>query len=188
MDARIEITRQDAQIAIHTEQARVEISTQRPHFHMHKSAARMDIARRAPRMRIDRTQLTAGIGIGPVMLAARESFRQAAAAPSMGILPASGNMNLSIARENILATQSVLPLSVGALPQAEVQWDPGNLNISWTPASFEMEWDVSAWADIRVMPNYVEIRMVKYPEISIRVAYDSHIKRHFTGRFVDNYL
>jgi hypothetical protein len=197
MDAHIEITRQDAVLEIITHRARVEISTQRPRFRLRHSIARMNIDKRMPTMHLDRSMLGPALDIGPVLLAARDYYRNAlqSGAESGGTLPVAGAAVLNLDNGKQAAVRLSLPvadtsggtLDLSSLRAAEVNWDPGYLDINWTPGSFEMEWDVSSWVDIRVEPHYVEIRMVKYPDVKIRVIYDPK-KQNPGGDYVDKYL
>lgn len=197
MDAHIEITRQDAELEIISHRARVEISTQRPRFRLRHSIARMNVDKRLPTMHLDRSLLGPELDIGPVLLAARDYYRNAlqAGAANGGTLPSAGTAVLNLNNGKQATVQLSLPvadsgagsLDLSALQAAEVSWDPGYLDINWTPGSFDMEWDVSSWVDIRVEPHYVEIRMVQYPDIKIRVIYDPK-KQRTGGKYFDKYL
>ena len=193
---RLEITRQDAQIEVTTHKAKVEISTRRPQFRMLRSHARFRMDRQMPTMRVDRTQQNTMLGIGPVLQSARQYFADSLqqGIDSIAIIAGEGDVLMRIENKgNALADIGAQAydgnereLNISALPQAEINWDPGYFNLNWTPASLSLEWDTSAWADIRVEPHYVEIRMKQYPELKIRVYYDT--KAQTGGKHVDKYL
>jgi hypothetical protein len=197
MDYQLEITRQDAEIEIRTYKARVEITTQRPQFRLRRDIAQFHMDRQLPMMHLDRTQMYKALCIGPVLQAARQYFEDSLqkGIESIGEISADGTamMRLEKGGKPIveLAAQSTdkgqADLNIASLPTPEVNWEPGYININWTPGTFEMEWDVSTWADIRVEPSYIEIKMVKYPEVRIRVNYRP--KNHTDGgKYVDKYL
>lgn len=190
----LEITSQKAEFEIRTYNARVEISTRRPQFRLKRDIARFTLDKRLPMIRLDRTAMYNALGIGPVLQAARQYYHDAmqGSIDSIGAISADGTamMNIQNGGSAIvdLAAQSMnsqLDLNIAALPPPEINWEPGYININWTPGTFNMEWDVSTWADIRVEPHYVEIRMVKYPEVKIRVNYKPHKSG---GDYVDKYL
>ncbi len=193
---RLEITRQDAQIEVITHKAKVEISTRRPRFRMYRNHARFQMDRRLPTMRVDRTLQSMTLGVGPVLQSARQYFADSMqqGLENIATIASEGTMLMKIENKgNPIAELGAralekpeIRLNTVALPQAEISWDPGYVNVKWTPASLSLEWDTSAWADIRVEPHYVEIRMKKYPEVKIRVFYDT--KSQSGGKHVDKYL
>lgn len=195
MDARIEITTQRAEIEVRSRKARVEISTNRPRFEMHRNLPRMQMDRRLPTLRVDRSAVDAALGVGPVLEAASQFYREAyqkgiqaigkiaAEGTAMMHLENGGNVIVELAKQSMLEDE--VDVNTASLPQPDIYWDPGYISINWTDASFQMEWDVSAWADIRVEPHVVEIRMVKYPQIHIRVIYEEDKP---SGNIVDKYL
>lgn len=198
MDApRLEISRQDAEFEITTHKARVEISTRRSQFRMTRNLARFRVDKRLPTMRLDRTAMYSALGIGPVLQSARQYFQDAMqqSIENTGLISSDGDALMRIeSGGNTIADLGAQAVDTGersvntmGLPTAEVNWEPGYININWTPGSLEMEWDTSSWADIRVEPHYIEIRMKKYPEVRIRVTYDSKGKQA-GGKYVDKYL
>lgn len=193
----IVITRQDAEIEVRSRRAKIEMSSHRPHFRLRKNAARMHIDRRLPQMHVDRTQAAAMFGTAPVLQMNRQNFLNArqkvlgniasmsAEGTALMSIENGGNSLADIAAQAMEEGTGVLNIS--ALPKPDINWESGYLNINWTPGNIDLEWDVSSWVDIRVEPHYVEIRMVKYPEIKITVKYKQDGRRA-GGKFVDRYL
>ena len=183
MQPRLEITTERAQIEIITHKASVEINRRRPQLRITRAPAQMSIDKKAPVMKLDRTAQWQTLHIGPVMKQAQEMYRQALSdgLDAVGAIASEGtamldiqNSGNTIARlaEQRMDQNSTGELSASMLPAPEVQWDPGYFNINWTAHQLQLDWDVSTWADIRVEPGYVEIRMAKHPSIVIKVHYD----------------
>lgn len=193
----LEITHQDAQIEINTYRARIEINSQRPHFTMYRSSARMNVDRRLPMMHMDRSQVDLALSKGPIMLALKQDFetgRQdltdvigdiAAEGTAMMCIENKGNTIGAIIEQKY--TPQPLDINISTLPQAEIDWEPGYLNVDWTPGALDFEWNVSSKVDIRVEPSYVEIRLSKHPEIKIRVVYKDN-NTGTGGKVLDKYL
>lgn len=194
---RLEITRQDAQIEITSHRARVEITSRRSRFRMQRNHAQFRLDRRLPTLRVDRSQLFTALGIGPVLQSARQYFADSMQQGLEGIATIAGEGDMLMRIENggnaiadlgVQAMESsAVEINTTALPQAEISWEPGYFNINWTPASMALEWDTSTWADILVEPHYVEIRMKQYPDVKIKVFYDTKQKKT-DGKLVDKYL
>ncbi len=182
MQPRLEITTQRAQIEITTHRSSVEITQRKPKFRMRRVPAQMKIEKRAPVMYLDRTAQWKALHIGSVLQAARAFYQQSLSVGLEAIgdiaregdelmrIENTGNSLADLAAQRTEDVQGDLTMSMMPLP--DVQWDPGYFSINWSQHQLEMEWDVSTKADIRFEPGYVEIRMVKHPEIVIRVKYD----------------
>lgn len=193
---RLEITHQDAEIEVKTHRAKVEIASKTPRFRMKRNDARFIMEKQLPMMHIDRTGMYKALGIGPVLKAARQFYEDSVqkGVAGIGAIAAQGTQMMEIEKGgNAIAEIGVQTLETRGelnalpLPPPDITWEPGYININWSPSSLDMEWDVSTWADIRVEPSYIEIRMVKYPDVKIRVIYDNGDKKP-GGEVVDKYL
>lgn len=193
---RLEISHQDAEIEVKTHKAKVEISSKTPRFNMKRNNARFIMDKQLPTMHIDRTGMYKALGIGPVLQAARQFYEDSVqkGVAGIGAIAAQGTQMMEIEKGgNAIADIGAQTLDkqgdLNALPMPppEINWEPGYININWSPGSLDLEWDVSTWADIRVEPSYIEIRMVKYPDVKIRVIYDNEGRKP-GGEVVDKYL
>jgi len=190
----LEITHQDAQIEINTQRAQVEINSRRPHFTLYRSNARMSVDRRLPTMHLDRTQTDLALNRGPIMLTTQRNNETAQQdmLNSIGSSAAQGTAPLNAAVKGSTAgtaaaqmsAPQTLDIKISSLPQAQIDWDPGYLDVNWTPGALDLQWDVNSQVDIRVEPSYIDIRMSKYPEITMRVVY----KDNSADRALDKYL
>jgi hypothetical protein len=193
----LEITHQNAEIEITSQRARIEISSRRPRFTLTRALPRMRVDRRLPKMHIDRSQADLLLNKGPVLLTSRQAYlaaRQQVLENIAGIasdgtamlqIQNKGNTIAELAGQAADANMGELNLS--SLPKAEIDWESDYINIDWAPGGMQMDWDVNSQVDIRVEPHYVEIRMVKYPEVKIRVHYKQEIHRT-GGKIIDEYL
>lgn len=182
MQPSLEITTQRAQIEIITHRGSVEISQRRPQLRMKRMPAQMRIEKQAPVMHLDRSAQWKALHVGGVLETARAYFKQSISIglEAIGNIASEGDALMRIEdKGNTLAelgarrnTDVEGELVASYLPPAEIQWDPGYFNVNWSQHQLELEWDVTAKADIRVEPGYVEIRLVKHPEIVIRVKYE----------------
>jgi hypothetical protein len=189
MDAHIEITKQDAVLEITTYRAKVDITTQRPQLRLHRNAAQMSIDRQLPTMHLYHAKVNPSLGISHIAKAARDYYLSAVQASLSGkpIDASTSGIDLNYGDQTYSVSSNSRSGDLTALQAAEIRWDPGYMNINWTPGTLEAEWDVSTWADIRVEPSYVEIRMAQYPGIKINVVYDQK-KHKYNGKFVDKYV
>ncbi len=182
MQPRLEITTQRAQIEITTHRGSVEITQRKPQFRMRRVPAQMRIEKRAPVMHLDRTAQWKTLHIGGVLQTAQAYYQQSLSVGLEAIADIAGEGDELMRIENTGNSLADLAsrrnediqgdLTMSMLPLPQVQWDPGYFNIQWSQHQLELEWDVSTRADIRIEPGYVEIRMVKHPEVVIRVKYD----------------
>jgi hypothetical protein len=193
----LDITHQNAEIEITSHPAKIDISSQRPRLRLIRNDARMNIDRRMASMHIDRSNAEMMLGTGPVLEMNRQYLENAhqQVLDNIANFSADGTYAMHIEnRGNALAEISAQAADAGtvsvntsALPPANIDWEKGYLNIDWTPGSLDMAWDVSAQVDIHVEDNYVEIRLVKHPEVRIRVIYKNEAQAA-GGQFVDQYL
>jgi hypothetical protein len=163
---------------------------------MRRVPAQMRIEKKGPVFHVDRTQTQQALHIGPMLQAAQAFYQQAYqdGLSAIGDIASRGDEMMWIGNNSYsladIAAQRAMDdqgeLNTSMLPPAELQWDPGYFNINWSAHSLEMEWDISTWADIRVEPGYVEIRMAKYPSLVIKVKYDENDKTG--GKLVDKYI
>jgi hypothetical protein len=68
-------------------------------------------------------------------------------------------------------------LTVKALPPAQINWEPGQMEIEWTAHEFSLEWIMDKMLDMQYEPGRVEINMVQYPSIDIK--FKPQEKPHF---------
>ena len=161
-----------------------------------RTKAQMKIESKDPTMHLNRAPAMQMLNIGPIMQAARAYYQKAYqnGIDNIGSIVSDGNAMMQIGNNayslaDIAAQQSMDnegELTQSMMPPPEIEWDSGYFNVNWSSHSMEMEWDVSSWADIRVEPGYVEIRMAKYPSIVIRVKYDESEKAG--GKLLDKYV
>lgn len=93
-----------------------------------------------------------------------------------------GNVIREISINN---TQNDFELSVGMLPQNELQWDPGYCNIEWTPHNLEFNWQVEHKPSITVKPHSVRIYMRQWPSIDISVETNETQYGNDIGKKID---
>lgn len=197
MQPRLEITTERAQIEIITHRPTVEIVRRKPQLRVTRSPAQMHIEKKAPVMKLDRTAQWQALHIGPVMQQAQAMYRQALSdgldavgsiageGTALMDIQNSGNTIAQLAQQRLDSNDGG-DLNTSMLPPPEVQWDPGYFNVNWTAHQLQLDWDVSTWADIRVEPGYVEIRMAKYPSLVIKVHYDE--KNHQEKPLLNKYV
>jgi hypothetical protein len=146
-------------------------------------------------MHIDRSQAYMMLGKGPILQANKQYYETARqqVLGNIANIAAEGTALMQIENGTTLADvaaqsmdQNPGELNISAMPAPNIDWDSGYLNIDWTPGNMQMDWDVSTWVDIRVDPHFVEVRLVKHPEVKITVKYKN--SQMTGGRFVDKYL
>lgn len=174
----LEITRQRPVMEIRTIPAKLNIQrVGRPQFRIRNKPPEMRIHHRLPTMQIDRSQRNALLDRMSIFQRTAEVADQSfqIGLEAIGRIAEEGNRMAAIYQRHstisqIIADRARAPvqLTVKALPPAQINWEPGQMEIEWTAHEFSLEWIMDKMLDMQYEPGRVEINMVQYPSIDIK--------------------
>lgn len=183
----IRINSTNAEIGIKTTQAKLRIRQPLPKLSIKQRPPEMIIKRTPPKLVIDQTKAFADMGNKTIFRLmdefAKMSFEMSKEAiariAAEGTKISKGGKNRGeIARQIIYdkMVQGKGEVNVAALPREgpEIKWEDGHFEISWVIHPPEVEWEISARAEIEVDPHSVEIYTIKHPTFKIELVEKGH--------------
>lgn len=173
----INIEQQAARIGIHTTNAKVHASTPRPKMRIISERPRMEVERQQPVFKVKQQPANYQAPPPPAPAPATQNTAQYAADKALGGDYAAGTdgnapsmsvptLKLSKAHYDSasIKNQSVQQ----SLPS--IEWEKGYINISWSHAQMQIEWDGEYLPSFAVEPHAVEIFLRERPYIKITVS------------------
>ena len=174
----MEITRQRPIMEIRTIPAKLNIQrVGRPEFRIRHNPPQMRIHHRLPTMQIDRSQRNALLDRMSIFSRTEQYAARSVqiGLESIGRIVEEGNRMAAIYQRHNTISQIIadrvkapVQLTAQALPAAQINWDPGQMDIEWTQNEFSLEWIMDKMIEMQYEPGRVEISMVQYPSLEIR--------------------
>ena len=179
---RLEVEVQRPALQIRSQSAKLKLQSQRPTFRQSIRPPQMMIKSIKPTFTIDRSQTNWAVNQSSVFQLARQ-FRQESVQKGLeaiGRIASEGDRLRMIHQKHQTMTQiisdrltEVKTLNIAAVPRPHLNWEPGQMEIEWTPFEHELIWDMPGMLAIDVEPHQVTIELDQLPDISFRFVYMS---------------
>lgn len=178
----IKITTTSGEFGVRTTNAKMRIRQPLPKLKMRQRPAEMNITRKPAKLVIDQRKAFADLG-NKTIIKLMDDFAKVsldickeaiARISAEGTQISKGGKNRGeIVRKIVLdkMSQGKTQINVAALPREgpDIRWEEGHFEISWKTHAPEIDWEISARAEIEVEPHSVEIYMIKHPTFNIEV-------------------
>ncbi len=178
----LRISRTYGELGVKTIPAKLKIHSIRPRFTMKQKPPEMVVNRKPARVVIDQSQAFADRGNKTIFRLMDEFAKWAAdicaeaieriAAEGTKIAKAGasrGEIMRQILIERMTERKTEVNIAVMSAGP-EVKWEEGFLEINWIIHPPEIEWEVSARAQIETEPHSLEIYVRKHPSLTIEVV------------------
>lgn len=179
----LKITRTFGEIGVRTTPAKMKIQSGRPSFKIKQRPPEMIVTRKNPRVVIDKTRAFADRGNKTIFQLMDEFAKWASDVCAEAIariaeegtkVSKAGQTRGEVIRQIIIdrmtEKKSRSDVNITFAEGPHVEWEEGALEINWIIHQPEIEWEISARAEIEVEPHNVEVYMRKYPSLKIEVV------------------
>ena len=177
---RLEVEVQRPALSIRSQPAQIRLESRRPMFRQSTRPPQMQISRVKPSFTVDRSQTSWAVNQSSVFQLARQFRRESVqkGLEAIGRIASEGDrLRMIHLKHNTMARiiserlTDVKNLNLVAVPKPQINWEPGQMEIEWTPFEQELIWDMPGMLEIDVVPHQVIIELEQLPDISFRFVY-----------------
>ncbi|MBP7402994.1 MAG: hypothetical protein KBA30_10305 [Clostridia bacterium] len=173
----LDITIQDAIIAIRSQDARVRIRQDLATFRTEIQPARMRVLKKLPTFHVDRSASDAQLGSQSVMALLQSCARQAREDSMQGIarIAREGDRLMRIYDRHqtvaaVVASRAAetSTINVADLPKPVIEWEKGQMDVEWERPEVRNEWNTTDPVRFEVEPGSIEIQVVQPASVEIQ--------------------
>lgn len=175
----LDISTQNAVIAIRSQGARVRIRQELATFRTEVQPARMHVQKKLPTFRVDRSASDAQLASRSVMDLLQSCAREARSASMQGIarIAREGDRLMRIYDKHqsvaaVVASRAARSstINVASLAKPAIEWEGGRMDVEWEPPEIRNEWNKTDPVVFEVEPGSIDIQVVQPADIEIHAV------------------